>query len=62
MLSFNIHQRLALLEAGVGDSPSLTLHQQHLLEQIDCDGASASRQAEKRCRKLAMGDLEFSPS
>ena len=59
---YNIPARLEALEEEIGDQTSLTPAQQQTLNSLDCQISEGMRHAEKHCRKLAMGSLDFSPA
>ena len=61
METHNIFYKLQTLETAATYQERLTPQQQDQLEQIDDVVSDGMRYAEKKCRKLAMGGLDFSP-
>ena len=61
METHNIFYKLQTLETAAAHQDRLTPQQQDQLEQIDDVVSDGMRYAEKNCRKLAMGGLDFSP-
>ena len=61
METHNIFYKLQTLETAATHQTRLTPQQQTQLERIDDVVSDGMRYAEKKCRKLAMGGLDFSP-
>ena len=56
-----IKERLQAAKRDNKDHTTLPRTQHHRMEKIDRDITEGAKYAEKRCRKLRMGDLDFSP-
>jgi len=62
LLKHHIPSRLETLKQATDDQTTYSPLQLQQLEQLDTEITEGMRYAEKRCRKLAMGGLDFSPS